>query len=172
MVTGCEMPGNPSIPATSSGVKEDICGLKVISPSLSSMIQSCVSVISTGASGWLSTGSSSSEEYTEEIIKNDKELKRCLRIDRITYKDICDFKEYSIVDNKRPKLCADRYDGLILTGYNWTKSIELNDILDFTNIIPVTVGTSKLSILSLLKDKKKTFLKSLFFNILSLKVES
>ena len=75
----------------------------------------------------------STEEYTEEIIKNDKELRRCLRIDKLKYSDICDFKEFSIVDNKRPKLCADRFDGLILTGYNWTKSIELNDILDFTN---------------------------------------
>lgn len=75
----------------------------------------------------------STEEYTEEIIKNDKELSRCLRIDKLKYSDICDFKEFSIVDNKRPKLCADRYDGLILTGYNWTKSIELSDILEFTD---------------------------------------
>ena len=75
----------------------------------------------------------STEEYTEEIIKNDKELRRCLRIDKLKYNDICDFKEFSIVDNKRPKLCADRYDGLILTGYNWTKSIELSDILEFTD---------------------------------------
>ena len=75
----------------------------------------------------------STEKYTEEIIKNDKELRRCLRIDKLKYSDICDFKEFSIVDNKRPKLCADRYDGLILTGYNWTKSIELSDILEFTD---------------------------------------
>ena len=75
----------------------------------------------------------STEEYTEEIIKNDKELRRCLRIDKLKYSDICDFKEFNIVDNKRPKLCADRYDGLILTGYNWTKSIELSDILEFTD---------------------------------------
>ena len=75
----------------------------------------------------------STEEYTEEIIKNDKELRRCLRIDKLKYSDICDFKEFSIVDNKRPKLCADRYDGLTLTGYNWTKSIELSDILEFTD---------------------------------------
>ena len=75
----------------------------------------------------------STEEYTEEIIKNDKELRRCIRIDKLKYSDICDFKEFSIVDNKRPKLCADRYDGLILTGYNWTKSIELSDILEFTD---------------------------------------
>ena len=75
----------------------------------------------------------STEEYTEEIIKKDKELRRCLRIDKLKYSDICDFKQFSIVDNKRPKLCADRYDGIILTGYNWTKGIELEDIIEFNN---------------------------------------
>ena len=75
----------------------------------------------------------STEEFTEEIIKNDKELRRCLRIDKLKYSDICDFKLYSVVDNKRPKLCADRFDGIILTGYNWTKSMELDEILDYTN---------------------------------------
>ena len=75
----------------------------------------------------------STEEYTVEIIKNDFELKRCLKIDKIKYSEICEFKEFSIVDNKRPKLCADRFDGIILTGYNWTKSMELNDILRFTD---------------------------------------
>ena len=75
----------------------------------------------------------STEEYTEEIIKNDLELKRCLRIDKIKYSEICNFKEFSIVDNKRPKLCADRFDGIILTGYNWTKSMALDDILRFTD---------------------------------------
>ena len=75
----------------------------------------------------------STEEFTEDIIKNDKELRRCLRIDKLKYSDICCFKEYSVVDNKRPKLCADRFDGLILTGYNWTKSMELDYIISFTN---------------------------------------
>ena len=79
------------------------------------------------------TNQESTEEYTEEIIKNDLELKRCLRIDKIKYSEICNFKEFSIVDNKRPKLCADRFDGIILTGYNWTKSMELDDILRFTD---------------------------------------
>ena len=33
------------------------------------------------------------------------------------------FKKYSIVDNDRPKVCADRIDGVILTGIGWTKNI-------------------------------------------------
>ena len=43
-------------------------------------------------------------------------------------KDIINYKQYSIVDNDRPKVCADRLDGVILTGISWTKNIDYNDI--------------------------------------------
>ena len=58
----------------------------------------------------------STEEYTEYIMKNDNYLKQCLKEDNIDIHDIINFKKYSIVDNDRPKLCADRLDGVILTG--------------------------------------------------------
>ena len=74
----------------------------------------------------------STEEYTEYILKNDMYLKKCLELDNINIESIIDFKKYSIVDNDRPKLCADRIDGVILTGIGWTKNITKNDI---TNII-------------------------------------
>ena len=32
------------------------------------------------------------------------------------------------MDNKRPKMCADRLDGIILTGMFWTRDINLFDI--------------------------------------------
>ncbi len=70
----------------------------------------------------------STEEYTEEIIRHDRELINLLDEDKIDIKDIINFKQYSIVDNKRPKLCADRIDGIILTGIGWTKNIEIEDI--------------------------------------------
>ena len=70
----------------------------------------------------------STEEYTEHILKNDKYLLKCLQEDNIDVEDIIDFKKYTIVDNNRPKLCADRIDGVILTGIGWTKNIELDDI--------------------------------------------
>lgn len=72
------------------------------------------------------------QESTEELIdvklKTDKWLNRCLNMDYISIEDIINFKNYSVVDNKRPKLCADRMDGIILTGMSLTKSINEQDI--------------------------------------------
>ena len=70
----------------------------------------------------------STEEMTEEILIRDEYLCRCLTKDKINIQDIIDFKKYTIVDNDRPKLCADRLDGVILTGIGWTKNITLDEI--------------------------------------------
>ena len=70
----------------------------------------------------------STEEYTEYIIKHDKYLLRCLEEDGINIYDVINFKKYSIVDNDRPKMCADRLDGIILNGIGWTKNINEEDI--------------------------------------------
>ena len=70
----------------------------------------------------------STEEYTENILKNDKYIQKCLKEDNIDIDEIIDFKKYPIVDNNRPKVCADRIDGLILTGIGWTKNIHIEDI--------------------------------------------
>ena len=70
----------------------------------------------------------STEEFTEKIILNDKLLLKYLKEDNINVEDIINFKKFSIVDNNRPKVCADRIDGVILNGFGWTKSVNLNDI--------------------------------------------
>ena len=70
----------------------------------------------------------STEKYTETILKNDKVFMECLKIDHLKEEDIINFKKYSIVDNDRPKLCADRLDGVILTGMGWTKNVFKSDI--------------------------------------------
>ena len=70
----------------------------------------------------------STEELTEDIIKNDKYLLECLKEDNIDVDDVINFKKFSIVDNDRPKCCADRLDGVILTGIGWTKNISKEDI--------------------------------------------
>ncbi len=72
----------------------------------------------------------STEEYTERILKSDAYLLQCLNEDKIDVNDIIHFKKYSIVDNDRPKSCADRIDGVILTGISWTKNITKKDIDD------------------------------------------
>lgn len=70
----------------------------------------------------------STEEYTEQILRNDSYLRECLKNDKIDIDDIINFKKYSIVDNDRPKVCADRIDGVILTGFAWTKNIDKDNI--------------------------------------------
>lgn len=70
----------------------------------------------------------STEEYTEEILRGDEYLQTCLKEDNINIDEIIDFKRHTIVDNDRPKVCADRIDGVILTGIGWTKNISKEDI--------------------------------------------
>lgn len=70
----------------------------------------------------------STEAYTKQIIMNDNYLLECLKKDHINSEEIINFKKYPILDNDRPKLCADRLDGIILTGIAWTKDIRNKDI--------------------------------------------
>ena len=79
----------------------------------------------------------STEEYTEEILRNDSYLLECLVQDGIALDDVVDFKRYNIVDNSRPKLCADRLDGVILTGISWTKNVNSNDIQNILEDIEI-----------------------------------
>ena len=79
----------------------------------------------------------STEEYTDKILRNDKKLNILLNKDGINIDEIIDFKRYSIVDNNRPKLCADRLDGIILTGIGWTKDINKEDIDNIINSLEI-----------------------------------
>ena len=82
----------------------------------------------------------STEEYTERIILSDSYLKQCLLKDGISVNEIIDFKKYSLVDNTRPKLCADRLDGIILNSLGWTKTISKQDIKDILNSIAIYIN--------------------------------
>ena len=77
----------------------------------------------------------STEKEARRIIKNDKYLLSCFKEDMINVNDIINFKKCTIVDNKRPKLCADRLDGVILTGIGWTKNVTKNDIFEIVKDI-------------------------------------
>ena len=79
----------------------------------------------------------STEEYTENIIKKDKKLLRLLKKNNIEIEDIIDFKKYPLVDNKRPRLCADRLDGIILTASLWTKDLDKETIKEILDSIEI-----------------------------------
>ena len=82
----------------------------------------------------------STEEYTERIILSDNYLRQCLLKDGVSANEIIDFKKYSLVDSARPKLCADRLDGIILNSLGWTKTISKQDIKDILNSIAIYIN--------------------------------
>ena len=79
----------------------------------------------------------STEAYTEKIINDDKLLLDYLLHDNINPEEIINFKKYSIVDNDRPKLCADRLDGIILTSLFWTNMFDIDDVKNIINSLKV-----------------------------------
>jgi len=84
----------------------------------------------------------STEEYTEYILRKDRYLLKCLKEDNININDIINFKRYPIVDNDRPKVCADRVDGVILTGIGWTKNVSKEDITRIVQDMRVYINES------------------------------
>ncbi|MBR1748737.1 MAG: hypothetical protein IJ743_02955, partial [Bacilli bacterium] len=85
----------------------------------------------------------STEKNTSIILKSSRYLEMCLKEDNIPIEEIIHFKEYSIVDNNRPKLCADRLDGIILTGYGWIKDIQKKDMRAILNDIEIYTNECK-----------------------------
>ncbi|MDD4706170.1 MAG: hypothetical protein PHS24_03040 [Bacilli bacterium] len=75
----------------------------------------------------------STEDGLKETLIKDNELIHLLNKDGYKIDEIIDFKKYSLLDCKRPKLCADRIDGIFLTSLAWSKNIDLNEIKDIYN---------------------------------------
>jgi hypothetical protein len=82
----------------------------------------------------------STEEKTESILKNSKRLKELLQEDNLVLDDVLDFKNYTIVDNHRPKLCADRVDGIILTSLGWTKTLNMSEVPNILNGLKIMIN--------------------------------
>lgn len=70
----------------------------------------------------------SSEKDITEMIKLDKELLSYLKEDNIKLKDFEHLEQYPILENKSPKLCTDRLDGVLHTCYIWLHTHTLEQI--------------------------------------------
>lgn len=71
----------------------------------------------------------STEAYTKDIIVNDDLLLKYLKEEHIEPEEIADFKKYTLVDLERPKLCADRIDGVLLNSLIWSKKMSYNECI-------------------------------------------
>ena len=85
----------------------------------------------------------STEEYTEKILKNDIELQKLLKLDHIKLEEIINFKDFPVVDNKRPKLCIDRLDGIITSSIGWAKNITSKEIEEMINHLTIYENEEK-----------------------------
>lgn len=83
---------------------------------------------------------SSTEEKTAEVLCSSDELRKCLEEDNIPIEDIIKFDKYPIVDCRRPKLCADRLDGIFLPAFSWTKSLKIEESKKFIDDLEVYVN--------------------------------
>jgi len=75
----------------------------------------------------------STEAYTEKLLRSDQKLCQYLADDGLTLSEVSDFKRYPIVDSERPRLCADRLDGLILSGIGWTEDLPRETIRELVS---------------------------------------
>jgi hypothetical protein len=75
-----------------------------------------------------SVNQESSEKSVKEIILNSPDICSILASDGISIEDVADVSRYPIVENKSPKLCADRLEGVLHTVYIWLNIWPLEKI--------------------------------------------
>ena len=104
-------------------------------------------------------GDSKIQESTEiphsKIIKSVEGLNDMLETDGVNIDSLINFKQYSVVDIERPKLCADRLDGIILTGISWTKKVNkdmINGVIDNITVYPNEDGKSEIGFIDEMVD--------------------
>lgn len=82
----------------------------------------------------------STEIGLKEQLDKDEQLVSLLKKNRHTTKQIADFKSNSIVDTKRPMLCADRLDSCYLTNLVWLQTISLKEIKEIHQDLSISIN--------------------------------
>lgn len=104
----------------------------------------------------------STEEKTEQILRESVELRKCLELDEINIEDILDFKKYSVVDLDRPSLCADRLENNIGVGMCWVKELTIADAIRILSDVYVTKNENGVEEISF-----KTYDIALYFKVIN-----
>ena len=77
----------------------------------------------------------STEERTEQIIRNSKEIMSLLKRDGIKVEEVADYHIYPIADNNTPQLSADRFEYNFSSGLVFHRVWELDKIQEIYNHI-------------------------------------
>lgn len=86
------------------------------------------------------TNQESSEKTIVDMIKKDLELQKYLQDDGINISDLYDLNKYHILENKSPKLCTDRLDGVFHSCYIWLHTHTLEQIKEVYDDIVVLIN--------------------------------
>lgn len=79
----------------------------------------------------------STEERTEQIIKDSKEIMKLLERDSIKVEEVSDYHIYHIADNDTPRLSADRLEYTLSGGLYQVRIFELKNIENYYNNIVI-----------------------------------
>ncbi len=79
----------------------------------------------------------STEERTEQILKESKEIKKLLDRDNIKLEEVSDYHIYPVADNDAPKLSADRFEYTFSSGLVLKRVWELDSIKEIYNNVSV-----------------------------------
>lgn len=82
----------------------------------------------------------SSEKSTVDMIKKDVKLQELLKQDNLCIDDFRDYSNYHILENKSPKLCTDRLDGVLHSCYIWLHTHNLKQIKEVYNDLTILVN--------------------------------
>ena len=83
----------------------------------------------------------STEEMTETVLRSSKSLRDNLKQDGLSINDMVDFKNYSIVDLERPKMCADRLNNVMTVGMGWIGALDLTGAKYIVDHISTEINT-------------------------------
>lgn len=79
----------------------------------------------------------STEERTEQIIRNSKQIMNLLQRDGIKIEEISDYHMYPIADNDTPKLSADRFEYTFSNGIFLYDAWSLTEVAKYYNDIDI-----------------------------------
>ena len=96
----------------------------------------------------------STEELTENIIRNSNEIMKLLKRDKIKVKEISNYHIYPIADNDTPKLSSDRLEYTFSNGLGATEKIwTLGDVKEIYSNIEIQKNENEIEELGF-KDKR------------------
>lgn len=112
-------------------------------------------------------GDSETQESSElniyDVVLNDKNLSLLLIKDAIEIEELNNISKYTIVENKKPKLCIDRLEGVFSSSLVWLKNTELSELKNIYKNLEIGLNNDKEQEMcfSTKKSAKKVFKKSL-----------